>query len=399
MTIGIDASRSNEAEKRGTEWYAYHIIQHIKRIDHKNKYVLYSIDRLQGGLEHLPPNFSSRVLRSITDILWTQFRLSLEMLIKPPDILFVPAHTIPLIHPPKTVVTIHDLGFEHFPELYKKIPIGPKNILIRTLLEVGSRIVTLGKYGNSELDYQRWSVRFGVRHASHIISISEFTKQDIIQRYGVDPQRITVIPHGFDAGDYRPVGKDETPQDQDIQKLRPYMLFVGSVELKKNISGLLEAYRQYREKPESKLKLVIAGKPGYGYDEFVRQAQSYPADIRNDIHFAGWVPEKKAIELYRFANLFVFPSFFEGFGIPIIQAMACGVPVVCSNLTSLPEVAKNAAFLVDPRHHGDIAAAISKVAGNSRLRSSLIRKGLRRAKDFSWEQSAKMTLAVLQKNI
>ena len=393
MVVGIDASRPNEPQKTGTEWYAYHIIQQLKKLDRSNRYVLYSYDPLRDGLEDLSGNFTSRVLRSITDILWTQLRLSLEMLTSPPDVLFVPAHTIPLVHPKATVLTVHDLGFEHFPELYKKVPIGPKGW--RWALEIGARILTFGKYGNSELDYHRWAMRFGVKHATRIIAISEFTKRDVVKRFGANPAKIVIVGHGFDRTLYRPQIPNEPVKRQRLLNLRPYILFVGRVEKKKNVDGLLEAYRLLRSRSSKTNKLVLIGKPGFGYEAFQDQVRHFPPAIRRDIHFLGWVAEEETAEFYRNAELFTFPSHFEGFGIPVIQAMASGVPVVCSDRTSLPEIAGDAALLVSPNDATEIARAMQRALEDTRLRQRLIEKGLRQAKKFSWEESARKTLQVL----
>jgi glycosyltransferase involved in cell wall biosynthesis len=394
MMIGIDASRANERQKTGTEWYAYHLIQALKKLDDKNSYTLYSFDPLQDGLEDLPPNFKSRVLRSVTDVLWTQLRLSIEMLFRPSDVLFVPAHTIPLIHPKATVLTVHDLGFEYFPDLYKKVPIGLTSL--RWLLEIGARIVTLGRYGNSEYDYHRWAMRFGVKHATRIIAISEFTKKDVVKRFGADPERVIVVGHGFDQSLYRPQKEGEKVKSRRILQLRPYILFVGRIEKKKNVDGLLRAYHLLRSRLSKPYKLALIGKPGFGYEGFRDQVRGFPPVFRRDIHFLGWVPEDETAEFYRNAALFAFPSYFEGFGIPVIQAMASGVPVVCSNTTSLPEIAGDAALLVNPDDPEKMAETMQKVMQDSRLQDLLIDKGIRRAQKFSWEESARKTLKVIQ---
>lgn len=396
MVVGIDASRPNEIKKTGTEWYAYYIIQELKKLDRKNCYLLYSIDPLRDGLEDLPANFRSRVLRSVSDILWTQFRLSLEMMVNPPDLLFVPAHNIPIIHPKITVLTVHDLGFDWYPELYKRTPVGPPNPLARSGLEVGARLATLGRYGNSEYDYQRWSMKFGVKAASHIISVSQFTKDDLVEKYGVDPNKISVVHHGVEHILYRPLKTGEKTHFKSILDLSPYILFVSRIEKKKNVANLVEAYRRLRTHKEIREKLVLIGKPGLGYEEILAQIKTSPPHIRRDIHFLGWRPEEETVEFYRHARLFAFPSNFEGFGIPVAQAMAVGVPVVTSNTTALPEVAGKAALLVDPSDPDDIAAAMYQVLTDQPLREKMIVKGIKQASKFTWKNAAEKTLAVLE---
>ena len=395
MTIGIDASRPNERQKTGTEWYAYHIIQQLKKIDHKNSYRLYSMDALQDGLEELPSNFEGRVLRSVTDLLWTQLRLTLEMVTQPPDVLFVPAHTIPIFHPLATVLTVHDLGFEYFPDLYRHVPIGPPHPVIRGALNLAAKLATLGRYGNSELDYHRWAMRFGIKHAAHIIAISEFTKKDLVVRFNANPDNITVVPHAYDPKLYYPARRNGPASDL-VKKMLPFFLFVGRVEKKKNIGTLLAGYERFRKNATAGPKLVLIGKPGYGFDEYAKQVASFPGHIRQDIHFLGWLPEEMTAEFYRYARAFLFPTNFEGFGIGVIQAMASGVPVVASNVTSLPEVAGGAALLVDPTKQDALTSAMRQVQSPA-VRRILIVKGLKRAKDFSWEKSARSTLRVLEK--
>ena len=393
MLIGIDASRANEPQKTGTEWYAYHLIEALKQRSLPHTVRLYTNRPLAGELGRLPPNFESRLLTFGTDILWTQLRLSAEMAVRPPDVLFVPAHTIPLVHPPATVVTVHDLGFEYFPELYKKVPIGPPGW--RQLLEVGARLVTLGRYGNNEYDYHRWATRFALRHAAHIIAVSEYTKQDLVKRFGADPATITVVPHGYERSVFRPAAPGEKPP-KHILSLRPYILYVGRIERKKNIVGLLAAYRLFREQVSRRFRLVLVGKQSYGAEEVSSMLGRLPASLRRDVHLMNWVPEEEKAQLLRFADLFVFPSLFEGFGIPVIEAMASGVPVVCSNVTALPEVAGKAALLVDPKDPASIAQAMIRVTTDSRLREEMIRRGLTRANRYSWEESARLTRKVLE---
>jgi glycosyltransferase involved in cell wall biosynthesis len=395
MIIGIDASRPNEVKKTGTEWYAYHLIQHIKKLDRKNRFRLYTFDSLRDGLENLPPNFESRILRSFTDILWTQTRLSLEMVTDPPDVLFVPAHTIPLLHPKVTVLTVHDLGFEYFPDLYKSTPIGPRNPGVKGVLEIAARVATLGRYGNNELDYHRWAMRYGVKHATRIIAISEFTKNDVVKRFGADPSKITVVHHAFDPDLYRPVRSGEKPKSSRVREMGRYILFVSRIERKKNVGGLLEAYRLLRKEKGEKPKLVLIGKPALGFEEFQEQVKKFPPEVSKDIHFLGWLPEDETAEFYRFAEIVTLPSFFEGFGIGVAQAMASGVPVVCSETTSLPEVAGNAALLVNPNKPYEIAVAFSRILHSPSLKDSLISKGKKQASKFSWDKSAEKTLQVL----
>ncbi|MDD5567238.1 MAG: hypothetical protein PHH01_03520, partial [Patescibacteria group bacterium] len=168
MKIGIDASRANSREKTGTEWYSFRLIQEFKKIaDSNDQFFLYSKEGLDFGLENLPSNFKSRVLRWPPKFLWTQIRLSIHLLFNKADVLFVPAHTLPLINCRKTVLTVHDIGFERFEQLYSQKIIGPRNF-VKKLINLGVRVVTLGRYGSNELDYHRWAMKYAIEHASII---------------------------------------------------------------------------------------------------------------------------------------------------------------------------------------------------------------------------------------
>jgi len=193
MIIGIDASRANKLEKTGTEWYAYHIIEEIKKLaDHNDQYILYSKEKLRGQLAILPRNFKSKVLNWPFKYLWTQFRLAWEMVLNKPNVLFVPAHTIPVICPSKTITTLHDIGFEKYSHLYSQRGIGPK------IFGILVKIFTFGRYSNTELDYHRWSARLAFKKAKRIITVSHFSKNEIVNHFNVDSDLISVVSNAYD---------------------------------------------------------------------------------------------------------------------------------------------------------------------------------------------------------
>jgi len=397
MLIGIDASRANESERTGTEWYSYHLIQELKKLDLKNKFRLYSPGFLKDGLENLPANFQSRILKSPTEMLWTQTRLSAEMFLNPPDVLFVPAHTIPIIHPKKTVVTCHDVGFERFPELYATHSIGPSKGLAGLAVRAAAKIATGFKYSNNELDYHRWSMKFALKRAAKIIAVSEFTKKEIQEIYKVAGDNISVIHNGFDQEKFVPI-KNQAEIDSTLQKYglnQPFYLFVGRLEEKKNIVGMLEAFALARAKePKTgEMFFVLAGRPGYGYDRI--QSAIKRLDLENSVKQTGWIPDIDRVHLLKAAKIFLFASMYEGFGIPILEAFGCGTIVITSNNTSCPEVAGDAALLCDPKNPEEISAAIIKLENSENLREDLRQKGFIRAKEFSWAKCAKETLNLL----
>ncbi len=360
LIIGIDASRSNVRERTGTEYYSYEIIKELIKSKEAD-FRLYS----KTPLGYLPKldNVKNKVMKFPR--LWSQIRLSIEMISNPPDVLFVPAHTIPILHPKKTVTTLHDLGFKHFPELYTPL----------------------------ERYYHDFSMGFAVRHATKIIAISHATKNDLIKIYKADPKKIEVIYHGFDRERYYPLESNEKIPD-DIKTLRPYIFFIGRLEAKKNVKTLIKSYGLLRENSNIKHKLVLAGRPGYQYEEIKDEINRLPFEIRNDVVELGYVEDKKATYLTRCADIFAFPSFFEGFGMPILENMASGVPIVGSNTTSIPEIAGDCALLSEPKDEIALASNMRKLIEDKDFRDNLVKKGLKRAELFSWEKCARETLDV-----
>ena len=360
--IGVDASRSSVVQKTGTEYYSYELIKNIV----KNKafnFRLYSKEKLQYISKQ--DNIEQKVMRFPK--LWSQVRLSYEMLKNPPAVLFEPAHTIPVIHPKNTIVTLHDIGFKYFPELYTPL----------------------------ERYYHDFCMRYSVKHSTKIIAISQATKSDLIKTYHAQEDKIVVIYHGFDREKYH-VLKREEKKSEEIEALGDYIFFIGRLEAKKNVCNLIKAYKIFREKDDTNYKLVLAGRPGYKYEEIEEEINKVPSEIRQDIIELGYVGDEKAGELMRNASIFFFPSYFEGFGMPLVEAMACGVPVVASNTTSIPEILDGSGLISDPDNPKIFADNLYKLFQKKELREDFIKKGLRRSQQFSWEKCAKQTLDVIE---
>lgn len=362
MLIGIDASRANKPKKTGVEWYSYHLIQELKKIDKDNRYFLYTDRPLTGDLAQCPPNFEERILSWPLPRFWTLGRLSWEMKFgkEVPDILFVPAHTIPLLQPRRTVVTVHDIGFEHFPELYQW----------------------------ADKLYHRFTIRFIKRFADKIITVSNFSKKDLVDFYRISPEKIEVVYNGYDNDHYKLI-------ENQIRKIvEPYLLFIGRLEEKKNIPALVRAFGEFKLRhSQDKHKLVLIGKPGFGFERAEKLMARY--HIQDQIVLPGWVGDEELPLWLAGAELFVFPSLFEGFGIPVLEAFACGCPVICSKTTSLPEVAGEAALMFDPANTHEIVTRLEQVLFNPEVRDSLREKGFRQAQHFSWHKCARETLDVL----
>jgi len=357
MLIGIDASRANKKWKTGVEWYSYYLIQELKKIDQQNRYFLYSDRPLVGDLARCPQNFFEKILSWPLSRFWTLGRLSLEMLFgKKPDTLFVPAHTLPLVNPKNAVVTVHDIGFERFPSAYSWV----------------------------DKLYHRVSIRIIKRAARKIITVSEFSKKELQDVYQIPARKIAVVYNGFE-----PIRNENLELSEELkQKINgPYLFFIGRLEEKKNVARVVEAFAQLRR---SDLKLVLAGKPGFGFERIEKIIAKN--NLQDRVVILGWTDQQQIPALFANAEVFVFPSLYEGFGIPVLEAMDVKCPVLTSNTSSLPEVAGDAAYLVDPENVQEIVAGLQKILSDQDYRASLVARGLEQVKKFSWEKCARQTL-------
>jgi len=356
MLIGIDTSRTTKPRLTGTEYYSIEIIKALAKLDDRDKFLLYAQFDPSKRLGKLGPNFATKIMPFPK--LWSQVRLSFEMLTHKPDVLFVPSHTVPIIHPQNTVVTLHDLGFKHFPDLYS----------------------------SKEILYHNWSMNYSAEHAKRIITPSEFTKKDLMKTYSIDPTKISVVWHGYNENKFKP-----NPEAQR----KPYLFYIGRLEEKKNIVNMIKAYALLRKEQSIKHQFILAGSPGFGYENIEKEIKNLPAEIQKDIIQLGYVPEEEYIKYLQEADIFFFCTNFEGFGMPIIEAMACDTPVVTSNVTSMPEIAGDAAMLASPKKPLEMAAALSRIIHSAKLRENLVNKGRERVKLFSWAKSAEKTLSVI----
>ena len=385
MIIGIDASRANRDNKTGTEWYCWHLIEEFKKITPGNVRVfLYSNEKLKGDLGKFPDNFQEIILKWPPKYLWTQIRLWWELLLRPPDVLFVPAHTIPFFpiwKKVKVAVTVHDVGFKRFPELYKPIQVW----------------------------YHDFTMRKIKRRADLIITDSEFSRQEIMDLYGIETARIKVIYLGYDADYFFPataiareslplsgtgdsarddnIGRNDVLQKYNITK--PYLLYIGRIEKKKNIGNLAKSFSLLKERfPE--LQLVLAGNAGNEF-EAVRKIIT-DNRLQQEIILPGYIAAGDLRAVIGSAEIFLFPTLYEGFGLPILEAMACGTPVITSALNPHREVGGEAAVYIDPQKPEELAGAIAKILADLHFRKELVDKGLQRVKNFSWEKTAQDVL-------
>ncbi|HSX57769.1 MAG TPA: glycosyltransferase family 1 protein [Candidatus Saccharimonadales bacterium] len=364
MNVGIDASRIALEQRTGTENYTYNLIEAIKKIDQQNKYTLY-FNKLPSYFEITQTNISTRYIPMPR--FWTQARLLSEVFIKPPDLLFIPAHTLPILRRAKlkTVVTVHDLGAEYLPE-YHRFP---------------------------QKLYLNWSTKFAAAFSDALIAVSESTKKDLIKRFRTDPKKITVIHEGIDTEFFYPREKPEVEKVRATLGLsKPYLLFVGTVQPRKNLEFLIESFSKLKNK---EIDLVVAGKPGWLYEEIYTSPKKF--EVGDRVKFIGFVEGEDLPALYSGATAFVFPSLYEGFGLPLLEAMACGCPVIAADNSSMPEVVGEAGVLVKTSDQKAWVKALNEVITNEKLRSELVRKGKTQARKFTWERTALETIKLFEK--
>jgi glycosyltransferase involved in cell wall biosynthesis len=372
MLIGIDASRANKPKKTGVEWYAFHLIEALKKltVHDGNQWVLYTREPLAGGLEKLPENWFEVRAKWPPKYLWTQIRMSVELSRRPCDVFFSPAHVLPLFRPDHSVVTIHDVGFRRMPHLYKAHTKWYHELTTREMVGSGSRILT----------------------------VSEFCGRELVELYHADPSRIAITHLGIDHDRYRPI-EDQSIIERALERYRisrPYFFFIGRLEEKKNIVNTIKAFDLFKRQRGTgdPTSLVLAGPHGYGFDAIKRQIAS--SEYRSQIMELGYVAEEDVPLLTAGALGYVHLAWYEGFGIPPVQAMACGCPVIAANNSSLPEVlGEGNALFVRPKDISGAAEAMTRLAGDETLRAMLRVRGIEWAKKYTWEETARQTLPVL----
>lgn len=357
MIIGVDGSRAFAEKRTGIEEYSYQVIKHLRNELRDSSEVKLFLKNGQKVDFNLPENWKVKEIKF--PYLWTQVGLSLEMFFYPVNVLFIPAHVVPIFHPKNTIVVVHGLEFEFIPEAYS----------------FWARM------------YMRWSIKSSCRWAKKIIAVSENTKKDLVRLYKVPEGKIEVIYEGVSTN-------YESNTNIRIMPDTKCLLFIGRIEERKNIAGIIKAFEILKEKYKIPHKLILAGKGGYGYEKIKMQIEN--SKQKKDVIFTGYISEEKKHELLKSAEVFLFPTFYEGFGLPILEAQAAGAPVVASNNSSIPEVAGDSAILVNPKKSEEIAEAVWKIINDRNLRQDLIRKGLENVQKFSWEKCAEKIIKILK---
>lgn len=368
--IAVDLRSLHTSEFSGVESYTVHVLGQLLETDRNTVYKLFYNGYSQKKFEYFhfinAQYIQTRIPNRILNVSLKLFGYpKLENLIGSENTLFLPNWNMLAVRPDtKVVLTVHDLSAQLMPEYY-----GLKSRIWHKLINIPKLI----------------------NRADKLIAVSEFTKMTLVEKMHVPAHKITVAPLGVDHENYQP--------DLDVDKLRDvrnnynlpgnFILFIGTVEPRKNLSRLIEAF----ELIDEPISLVIAGKLGWKYNALLKQIENSPK--RRFIKLIGYVPEADKPFILKLARVFAWPSLFEGFGLPVLEAMAVGTPVVTSNVSSLPEIAGDSALLVNPYNVEDIALAMSTLHTDEIVREMYIAKGLRRSQEFSWEKCAAIVKTVL----
>lgn len=370
MKIAIHASELDQERIDGTRVYISQLLKHFHKLNFEDEFLIYHKGEFNPEL--IPPEAENYTIKKINPApFWTQNKFSMQVFRDNVDVLWMPLHDLPMVRRSKmkTVVTAHDLAFKIFPETFPKKDLRKLNLLA---------------------DYT-------FPNADKIIAISEATKNDLLRFYPkIKEENIKVIHHGFDASFWQ-----EDLSDDEVENVlnkfniieNKYLIYVGAIQPRKNLKFLIKAFEQIK-KSYPELKLVLAGGNGWMWQEIYQAAGI--SKFSQDIILTGGISFDVMRILLRSAKLFVLPSLYEGFGIPVLEVMASGVPAVCANNSSLPEVGGEAISFFETNNLDDCENEILKVLDNDDLQREMILKGLKRVKDFSWGRCSRETLEVLR---
>ena len=398
MKIGVDIRTLMDARYSGVSEYTLNLVSALLRLDRKNEYRLFynTAKNISGRMPKFDYPNVKIVKKSVPNKILNYFlfkflnspKIDKLLGVDPSSgrgagVFFMPhINFIALSGKSKSVLTVHDLSFLRYPEFFS----ARKNFW--------HKMINVKKLANK---------------FDKIIAVSENTKRDVMELCGVNPDRIKVIYSGVEHV-YRPLtsrGKEPSSEASELGSLNKvkgkyqlpdkFILFLGTIEPRKNINGLIRAYEILKERNSdlSQHKLVIAGGNGWRSGGIYKVWQE--SKYKDDIIFLGYIEKKDKVYLYNLASLFVYPSFYEGFGFPPLEAMASGTPVITSFTSSLPEIVGGAGLMIDPYNINDLAIVMEKVLTDDDLRDNLIKKGLERVKNFSWEKAGREYLELFNR--
>lgn len=376
MIIGIDA-RFAVHNRRGIGNYTLKLIQNLAEIDSHNKYILY-IDR--NDLEDVLPkqnNLMIKKLRPSNYFIWEQIILPMQAKKDGVDILHCTGNTAPIYLNTKIklILTIHDVMYL---KDYSTIP------------------QSLSMYQRWGRVYRNMIVPRAIKHIAKVVTVSNFSKNDIKEHLPALKEDAILVTHEAAGERFSQIGGD-------IQRSKVsgkfgikgnYILTLGALDPRKNTKAIINTFLHLKSEKKISVNLVIAGIPNWRQTEFYKTLQE--SSFKEDIIFTDFISDEDMVLLYNYATVFLYPSLYEGFGIPPLEAMACGVPVITSNTTSIPEIVGDAAFLINPLNDKELKDALLSLLNNEDLRNDLIERGLKRAKEFSWSKMAKETLQIYE---
>ncbi|OGK20333.1 hypothetical protein A3C23_02895 [Candidatus Roizmanbacteria bacterium RIFCSPHIGHO2_02_FULL_37_13b] len=367
MIIGVDGNEANVEKRVGVSVYTYELLKYFqKKASNDTQFIIYLRVNPESSMPVETQFFKYRVVKGP---LWSQIFLPIDLYLnRKINVFFSPAHYTPRFCPIPLVVSIHDLAYEYYPDEFLK----------KDLYKL-----------------KNWT-KHAVSQAKRIIAVSNNTKKDIVKFYKIPKEKIDVVYNGYTNRitlDTLHASRSNLNTKYQILNTK-YLLYVGTIQPRKNLLTLIEAFHLLlHDKPD--FKLVIAGKKGWMYDEIYQKVEKLK--LTDKIMFTGYINESELSFLYQNAAIYVLPSLYEGFGIPILEAMSHGCPVICSNVSSLPEIGANACLYVNPNDKIELKLKIVKLIEDRELRADLIEKGKQRIKKFSWEKCGIETLAILQR--
>lgn len=359
MRIGIDGNEANVEKKVGVSNYVFELIHYFHtKTDTSTQFVIYLKDKPRHDFPLPDKHFQYRIVKG--DFLWSQLFLPIYLYLKKEmDVFFSPAHYAPRFCPVPTVVTIHDLSFFYYPDEFLK----------KDLYQL-----------------KNWT-QYSIEKANKIIAVSKNTKKDVMNYYHIPKNKIEVIYNGFSDAIPPPLRGGISPHQ------KPYILYVGTIQPRKNLDTLITAFHLLL-KEKSDYSLVIAGKKGWLYEKIFDHVKIL--NLEDKIIFTGYISDEEKATLYENASLFVLPSLYEGFGIPILEAMNSGCPVISSLSSSLPEIGGDACLYFDPKNPKELKEKMIHVIENSEFRKELVKKGKERVQLFSWQKCGQETLQVIK---
>ena len=358
MRIAIDARKLRDY---GIGTYVRNLLRHLSRIDSKTDYVLFCRGEDCGTVEELGENFRAVPEPARPYSASEQLRIPMDLRREGIDLFHAPHYVLPPLTPCKSIVTIHDCIHLRFPQYL------PNRLAYA---------------------YARSSLWFATHRSNRVLTVSEASKRDILRYFRVPDRKIDVIYNAIDERFGQPPPPEEIERVRDRYQLNaPYVLYAGNIKPHKNLERLIEAFHMLRRGDLEHVKMLIIGDEISKYATLRRAVHKYK--LHKHVRFFGFVPDQTLAVFYRLARAFVFPSLYEGFGLPPLEAMASGTPVITSNVSSLPEVVGDAALLIDPYDADAIADAMRRVLLDSDLRDDLRERGLRRVAEFSWERSVR----------